>query len=367
MKLSSLFRRWLVLLVAAGVAGPALAGEYLVTAAKPDRLFLIDMKAREVAREYKIPGPGTSPFNIEVSQQGIAYVVADNWKQIVGVDLQTGEEVFRAAAAHEADERTIVLGMAVSPDGSKIYSYEVPGRTHPDRYEALPTRISVYAADGGLDAEPVTVFNDVPRRIHILLTSTDGSKLYALGWDFYTLDAATGKIIDTFPLRNWRRENASPPDLLNFWPMPESSNVFSSVLTYVRTDLDESDPDAFVIALLTLDLERGAFSIDNLKIDPMVYFTATFAPDRRHAYAAFLSLVKIDLETHEAIQSVDLDHSYYQVNLAKDGSEVYIGGTMCDIGIYAPDDLKKLGEVVLPGCPDMAAAAMRMVTIDLGE
>lgn len=363
---TSLIRRWLLVLAVAGLAVPAVAGEYLITAAKPDRLFLIDMKARKVEREYKIPGPGTSPFNIEVSDQGIAYVVSDNWKQVVGIDLRSGEEVFRAAVSHEPDERTIIMGMAISPDGSKIYTYEVPARLYPDRYEALPTRISVYATDGGLEAKPVNVFTDVPRRIHILMTSPDGSKLYALGWDFYTLDANTGEIIDTYPLRNWRRENAGEPDLLNFWPMPESSGVFSSVLTYIRTDLQESDPEAFVMALLTLDLEKGEFSVDDLKIDPMVYFTATYAPDRRHAYAVFLSLTKIDLETHEAIQSVDVDHSYYQVNVAKDGSEVYVGGTMCDIGIYAPGDLKKLGEVVLPGCPDMAIAPMRMVTIDLG-
>src|SRR5690606_9282362 len=101
----------------------------------------------------------------------------------------------------------------------------------------------------------------------------DGKKLYALGWDFYTLDAETGKVLSTYPLRNWKRTNASPPDLLNFWPMTETSGMFSSIMTYMRTDVPADDPRAFVMALLTLDLKTGKADTVPIKMDPMVYFT----------------------------------------------------------------------------------------------
>lgn len=346
---------------------PASAAEYAVTASKPDNLYVIDMKGREIVKHYKIPGPGNSVTAVEVASNGIVYAVVNNYKDITGIDLRTGKEVFRAKTAHAADERTINLGLAISPDGSKIYSYEIPARTHPDRYEALPTRISVYAADGGLEATPVKEFTDVPRRIHILIANPDGKRLYALGWDLYTLDAETGEILDTYPLRNWRRENAGPPDMLNFWPMHETSGVFSSLLTYVRTDLEESDPEAFVLGALTLDVETGEADIRPFKVEPRVYFTGTVAPDRRHLFAGYLMLSKFDLETGQELKTVPLDHSYYQINLSFDGSEVYTAGTMCDIGVYSTEDLSKLGEVVLPDCPDMGPASFRMVELDLEE
>jgi len=321
-----------------------------------------------VVRDHRIPGPGVGPNSIEPSPDGrIAYLVTNHYKDISGIDLATGEEVFRARMSHAGDERTINLGLTISPDGTRIYSYEIPTRLHVDRYEVLPTRISVYPTDGGLDAEPIKVFNDVPRRIHLLMASPDGENIYALGWDLYTLNAETGEIVNTFGLRNWDLENVTPPDILNFWPMPETSGMFSTFALYMRTDLPEDDPEAFVMGLLTLDLETGEAAIDAIDIEPEVYFTITLGPDRKHAYAGYLGLAKIDMETKAAVKRVDLDHSYYQVNVSKDGSEVYVGGTLCDIAIYATADLERTGTVELPDCPDMAASALRVVTTDLGD
>lgn len=348
-------------------AGAAAEKEYILTGAKPNKLFLIDAKARKVAKEYVVPGPGVGPGTIVPSpDNAVAYIVTNHTKSVTGIDLRTGSEVFRADMSRADDERTVNLGLAVSPDGKKIYSYEIPARILPDRYEVMPTRIAVYPANGGLNAAPMQTFA-ASRRIHMLMTSPDGKKLYALGWDLYTLDAETGKVLSTYPLRNWKRANASPPDLLNFWPMPEVSGVFSSIITYMRTDVPADDPRAFVMGMLTLDLKTGKADVAALKVDPAVYFTATLSPDRRYAYAGYLALTKIDMKKRATVKSVPLDHSYYQVNVSLDGGEVYVGGTMCDIAIYKAADLSRAGGVTLPGCPDMAAAALRVVKLDLGE
>jgi len=79
------------------------------------------------------------------------------------------------------------------------------------------------------------------------------------------------------------------------------------------------------------------------------------------AFAAYNTLIKIDLENPKTLQRIDLDHTYYQTDISADGSEVYVGGTTCDIAIYASKDLKRLGEVILPGCPDMGATVIRMI------
>lgn len=363
-------RKFLGCVVAAGlaVAGWALPGEgaqakeYLLTGAKHDKLFLIDIAARKVVREYKIPYNSISPMTIVPAPDNkTVYVITNHNKAITGINLVNGQEVFRAELSQSAEERAVNYGLEISPDGKEIFSYESPVRLLSDRYDVQPSRISVYSTAGGLEAKPVRVFKDVPRRVHMLMMKKDGSKLYALGWDFYTLDPKTGKITDVYPLRNWKRPNSSQPDLLNFWPLWDQTGVFSSLISWSRTDVAPDSPDAFVSGILTLDLNVGKFDVQPYKTRPEVMFTSVISPNRKEAFTAYTYLVKIDLEKHEAIKRVPLDHSYYIAQISADGSEVYVGGTLCDIGIYAAKDLKKRGAVTLPGCPSMAGSPLKIL------
>ncbi len=373
MSLFSRSRNLVSALVIAGVAlgvvvSSAIAAEkpgkkeYLLTAAKPDRLFLIDMKARKVAKEFKIPYNSVAPMTILVSpDHQIAYIVTNHLKAVTGVDLNTGKEVFRADLSQAGDERTINYALAVSHDGKEIFSYELPTILLPDRYDVQPPRISVYRADAGLEAKPTRVFTDVPRRLHMMVPQNDGSKLFALGWDFYTLDPESGKILDTFPLRNWERENSSPPDLLNFWQLWGQAEMFSSLITWVRTDMSPEDMAAYKTGLLTLDLRDGEIDVRKFDIAPEVLFTSVISPDRKTAFAAYNNLVKLDMATGKELGRTELDHSYYITQISGDGSEVYVGGTLCDIAAYSAKDLKKLGTVELPGCPAMGGSSIYMV------
>lgn len=368
MRLMTWFCGLLIALSIGATEAAAKMTEYLVVAAKPNHLFVVDMKARKVAKDIIIPGEGASPMNVVPAPTGsIVYVLTNNWKDISGIDLKTGKEVFRASSSHDGDERSIVMGMTISPDGKRIYAYEVPAKLLPDRYDVQPTRISIYPTAGGLDAKPEKILTNVPRRIALLMMSPQGDKLYALGWDFYTLDPNTGAVLATFPLRNWNRPGESAPDLLNFWPMPEASGMFSSAMGYMRTDLPPTDPRAFVTALLTLDLKTGQFDTLPLQVKPEIFFTMTIAPNRRVAYGGFNSLSKIDLLRGRVVKRVPLDHSYYQFNVSKNGREVYVGGTMCDIVVFNADTLAKLAKIELPGCPDMGGGGFRVMSTDLGD
>lgn len=358
----------MILVMAMGATAEAAPKEYLVTGAKPNHLFVVDMQARKVVKDITIPGDGTSPQGILPSPKGdIVYVLVNGWSEISGIELKSGKEVFRVRTAHDDDERSLVMGFTISPDGKRLYVNEVPTKVGIDRYAVQPTRISIYRTDAGLEAKPEKILRNTPRRIAMLMMNPQGDKLYALGWDFYTLDPNTGQVVGTFPLRNWTRPAESPPDLLNFWPMYEASGIFSSPMGYMRTDLPEDDPGAYVTALLTLDLRAGQFDILPLQVAPEVFFTITIAPNRRVAYGGFNELSKIDLLRGRVVKRVPLDHSYYQFNVSKNGREVYVGGTMCDIAIYNADNLEKLGNVELTGCPDMGGAGMRMITTDLGD
>lgn len=364
---ASLIAAFLIAGLVAGLSGQmALAKEYLLTAVKPDKLLLVDMKAQEIVREYEVPTQGTAPGTIITSADGrIAYVVV-SYKYIVGIDLVTGERVFETDMVRAGNERVVNMGLAISPDGTELFSYELPTRLLADRYEVQPVRLSVYPATGEYPA-PVRVFTDLPRRINILMMKYDGSALYGVGWDVYKIDPMTGKVETAYPLRNWERENASPPDILNFWPMDEQSGLFSTMVYYQRTDLSPDDMAAYPIANLTLDLKTGEFDFMDTALPPQVIFTGTISPDRETLYTVYSHLNKLDADTGAVLDTVELEHSFYQVNVSGDGSEVYLGGTMCTIAIYDAKTLEKKGDIKTPGCADMGPAAFRMIDLDLGE
>ncbi len=337
----------------------ALAKEYMVVGARPDKLFVIDIKARKVEKSFTIPD-STAPQNIAISPDGkVAYVVTNSLRSIVGIELEEGKVVFRADLDYKDDERTWNYGIDLSPDGREIYSYDIPTKIHLDRYESLEPRLSVFRTDAGLEAKVVREF-PMPRRIHLLMTAKSGA-LYAMGWDFYRIDVKTGKVEVAYPLRNWTKENLSQPDALAFWPSWDNNGIFSTPIYYARTDMAEDNMARYRTGLLSLDLATEEFDMIDFQGEPEVLFSSVYHPDRKKAFAAYNTLIKIDLENPRTEKRIDLDHTYYQTDISADGTEVYVGGTTCDIAIYSAKDLSRLGEVILPGCPDMGATVMRMI------
>ena len=348
-----------ILLWGIALSSVTFAKEYMVVGARPDKIFVIDIKARKVEKTFTIPD-SNAPQNIAVSPDGkIAYVGTNHLRSIVGIDLETGDVVFRADLDYKDDERTWNYGFDLSPDGSEIYSYDIPTKIHLDRFESLEPRLSVFRTDAGLDATPVREFA-LPRRIHLLVMAKSGT-LYAMGWDFYKIDVQTGKYEVAYPLRNWKQANLSQPDALAFWPSWDNNGIFSTPISYARTDMAEDNMERYRTGLLTLDLDTEEFELIDFQSAPEVLFSSVLHPDRKTAYAAYNTLLKIDLENPHTEIRIDLDHTYYQTDISADGKEVYVGGTTCDIAIYDSKDLSRIGEVVLPGCPDMGATVMRMI------
>src|SRR6202035_1125821 len=80
-----------------GAAPRAVAGDLIITGAKPDRLFVIDATTRTVRAEHNIPGTNGMVSVILISpDQKIAYVLVDGLERVVGIELASGREVFRA-------------------------------------------------------------------------------------------------------------------------------------------------------------------------------------------------------------------------------------------------------------------------------
>jgi quinohemoprotein amine dehydrogenase beta subunit len=350
----------------------ATAKEYILTGIKPNTLVLVDPAARKVARSYPLPGGG-SPLGIVTSPDGkVAYTATNHWGSLIGIDLDSGRQVFGANFTQSENDFTAdgpapqirvrsVFGLEISPDGKELFVTEAPVRLRSDEYEVMDTRIAVYRSDAGLDAKPVR-FLPVPRRTTNIMLSADGTKLYANSWDLYTLDAKDGKVLKVDKILNWDRPGFAPPDLFNVWNQFEQAKVFVSPYYANRTDLDPSNPAASRVGMLSLDLKTGAVRLAEFENFSTVMFSSVVNPVRRNeVFSVFKTLTKSDLDKNQVIKRINLPHAYYCINISGDGREVYLAGAGGDIAVYSTDTLKLLGHIEMPGGADMGGSWVRMV------
>ncbi len=350
-----------VLLTFSGAAA-AETTEYLITGNKPGLLHVLDMKQQKVVRSHRIPDAGRTVYSLTPSPDGqVVYALTNRMKSISGINVDTGEQVFRADFNEGDIRRQAFFAMDISRDGREIYVYQMSTRVLLSEYQQLPTRVAVYDTSAGLNAEPVRTF-EAPRRIHMLMKSTDDKWLYAMGFDIYKMDPITGEIVETLPLRNWTLKNRSLPDVLDFWPLWDQTDIFSTPVYSVRTDKAADDPSAYKTGLLTLDLKTGAYEINDFEDTSVLIFSTVVSPTKKHAFGTYTQLTKVDLETNTLAKRVDQDHTYYAVNVSADGSEVYVGGAACDIATYETENLTKTGQINLPdACGDQSTATLRMI------
>jgi hypothetical protein len=114
-------------------------------------------------------------------------------------------------------------------------------------------------------------------------------------------------------------------------------------------------------ALMQLDVASGA--LDYRDFEPMsaLIFSTVLSPDRKTAYGVYTTLTEVDIEGRKLARRVPLDHTFYSVNVASDGHELYLGGTMCDVGFYDAQTLQKKAILKLPGCADQSLASLRVI------
>ena len=254
-----------------------------------------------------------------------------------------------------------VAAMNVSADGKEIYVFQAPTRLKPAEYEIMDTRIAVYNTADGIGAKPVRTF-PANRGIMILIGSPDGSKIYGFGWDIYTYDAQTGELLDTYPVRSWQRENYSQPDWVMMWPAINASGIYRTFVSSVRTDMSPENPQAYVTTMLTFDIATGKTSIKDVERGGPIIFAAATNPRRTNdVYAVYLQLDKIDARNGKIVKRIQMPHTYYNINTSSDGEEIYVGGTMGDIGVYLSKDLSHIGNIAIPGGADQSLGPIRLV------
>lgn len=340
---------------------PAMAGDLLLTVARPSNLYVFDAESRALKTDCDL-GDNVIPGVIAMSpDNSIAYVLLNNWEDVVGVNIATCEKVFHAAQSSGDVTRRSIASLAVSKDGAQLYTVRNPVRIHNDRYEVLPAEFAVYDTGAGLQAEPVAL-HDAPRRSTLMATDRNG-QVYIAGHDIYRVDPTDGSIETAIANASWDRPTYSPPDVLAFWPTGSQNDEFMLMYTAaVFTDETQQDLADFVWGYESVDLTTGETEIaDFTSFEVLMFSGVRSATDPKYLYGAYTQLSKHNLETKELVKRVDLPHTYYCINISSDGKEVYVGGTNDDIGIYDTETLERIGEIRMPSGGDMSVATLQVV------
>lgn len=347
-------------LVLAGTV-PALAGDLLVTVARPANLYVFDAESRTVQADCNL-GSNVLPGVIAMSpDNSIAYVLVNNWQDVVGVNIQTCEKVFYAAQSSGDVTRRTIASLAVSKDGQELYTVRNPVRKHADRFEVLPAEFAVFDTSAGLMAQPVAV-HAAPRRSTLMATDRKG-KVYIAGHDIFRVDPATGAMDTAIANANWDRPTYSPPDVLAFWPTGSQNDEFLLMYTAAKfTDEKQEEMADFVWGYQSVNLTTGKTEIADFASFEVLMFSAARTPhDPKHLYGVYTQLSKHNLETSELVKRVDLPHTYYVINVSSDGKEVYVGGTNDDIGVYDTETLERIGEMRIPSGGDMSISTLHVI------
>jgi len=323
--------------------------DYLATVGRTNDLYIVDGKTDELYKSCKLKGSYKSGGLVISPDGNKAYVLQDNWQAIYGYDMNTCENFFRAKLSYDNVRAMSIFSFTLSKDGEKLYTISNPTEIQTDRYKVLDPAFKTFNTSDGLDAKPVNSFK-APRQVTIMATADDGS-VYASGSNLYKINPEKKEVSIAAKLRHWGKANYSSPDTLAMWPIGNVSNEFMLMYTAAKFPNSDMNMDEakFVWGATRLDLTTGKIEQEDFAPLETIMFTGITHPnDSNILYGVLTDLTKFDRKNQKVIKRVDLDHTYYCINFATDGSKLYVGGALNKIAIYDPETLEQIKTIVLP-------------------
>jgi quinohemoprotein amine dehydrogenase beta subunit len=358
-------KKLIILLAALVLSGELYAKEYLLTGARPDKLFVIDAEDGRIAKTLTVPGQNMGSWSIVPSiGDHRVYVTSYNHQRILGLSLMSGAVEFQADLGLVGERVRAFYGLDVSADGTRLYAHVNPVKLLPDRYQVLDNRVLEFDTAAGLNAKPLRTF-PVPRRIQGLMLSSDNRSLYLLGRDYLQMDLATGDLTETHAIGNWTIPSRTPGDVGGHWVSFEHSDTQTQVVYSVHADRDPYSLEAYQTGIVQLNRRTGAFEHFDFENTTDFIFATAASPKKPDVFGVYNTLVKIDSAAHRTVKRVPLEATYYTVNTSVNGERVFIGGGGCKVAAHRAGDLKRIWGRELPGCADQSFSWLRVVDIDL--
>ena len=167
---------------------------------------------------------------------------------------------------------------------------------------------------------------------------------------------ATGIFALWYPIKD-----RGEPDALAVWPLWDASKILSFPYVVARTDRKPEAPDAMKSGIYTLDLATDKIAYKEFENTSVVLFSSTVNPVKRNeAYTVYSTLSRVDTRKGKLLKRVDLEQTFYNVNVSRDGKELYLGGAGPLVAFYDASTLKLLQTIRMPDDSDQATASMRL-------
>ena len=276
-----------------------------------------------------------------------------------GIDIDSCELVFSTAQSAGTERVKSMAALAISPDGSEIYTHQNPVSLMSDHYQVGDTRVAVFRTDAGLQARPDRTL-PAPRQVTIMATDNSG-KLYLGGRDIFVMDVNSGDYEIALASASLDKPGFAPRDVLTVWNIGKVSGEFIRLYSSAQY-LDDSEDLATARwhwGYERVDLETG--EVEDREFGPLqeAFFSGMTRPGHRdQVYAVLNNLAKFDVTSKTQTASQDIDHSYYCINFSTDGNTVYLGGAANNIAAYDAETLERLGTVQLTG--DMSLSSTQV-------
>lgn len=368
---STLIQRCLALGLLLGITqAQAATQEYLLTVTHPNQLQVIDTTENKVARTCDVPGTFGSG-SLATSPDGkIAYVLTNKWEDVYGIQIEDCKIVFSAKQSTPATDKTpaiqvkTIISMTLSADGKELYTVQNPVKKLADRYETMEPRLAVFDTSAGENAKPIRTF-PIDRRITRIAYIEDTKEVVYASGDLKAIEVNSGKIRTLKKLQTWDRspEKWAPPDAFLMFSVGEHVNEF--ILPYITVKWkgepgDQSNAD-FIWGIVRTNLKTGAIEeFENLPVEFIVFNWITDPEDNNILYGSFNNLSKHSLKEGKVLQTEDLHHTFYNINMTSNGT-LYLGGTSSDISVHDKKTLKQIATIQLSG--DMSSSDLRLVKV----
>ena len=355
---------WFVILCVVGLVAETSAKEFILTSVRPNKLLLLDAADGRIVKTYKVAGQTIGSWSIVPSKtDDRVYVTTNNHQTILGIDLLSGQEVFKANLSQGDKRVRSIYGMDVSSNGKRLYAHVNPVRMKRDSLEVLDNQVLVFDTSTGLDSFALAA-HAVPRRIQGLMVSSDDKSLYLLGRDYHQMDLDTGRIVRTFPVGSWQIAARTPGEVGGHWMSFEYSDIQTQAVYSVHTDRDPYSPQAYQTGLTLLNRKTGEFKTVDFEYTADLIFATAASHRTPDVFGVYNSLVKIDSNAGKTVKRVPLEATYYTVNTSINGEVVFIGGGGCKVAGHDADNLKRIWGRDLPGCADQSFSWLRVVDLD---
>ncbi len=321
--------------------------DYMAVVNRPNLFHLVDLKDRRIVRTCELPASVAPGTVVMAPDKSVAYVLGGRFDRLYGIATDGCKLVFDSQFSQGNVRNKSIASLAVSRDGSEVYSIHNPVAIMNDHYQVSTPKFVVYRTADGIDAKPVRSY-PAPRQVNILATGHDG-QVYLSGPDVYAFDPKTGETSVAIASRNAQREGYGQPDILTVWPLGSVNEEFLRMYSVPKFSRSDAEPE-LLWGYERIDLVTGETSVKDFGPLEEVLFTGMLRPHHPDEFYGVLTQLKRHrVSTQSVIQGVDLERTYYCINFSTDGSTIYLGGTYNDIAIYDADTLESQGKIILPG------------------